>query len=272
MPLTEAYALHELPRRGRAYGPVRLWGSVSFIVATIGAGYLADLIAPGQLIWVIVAMLAVNALGALLLPPTEPHPPVTEAPRASQLLRDPAFIAVIAAAGLIQASHATFYGFSTLDWKASGLGGVTIGVLWSIGVIVEIVLFAMSARLPPYLGPANLLLVGALAGLVRWAAMAASPPLWMLPLLQCLHALSYGATHLGTLGLVTRIAPRRLGATAQSYLSIVLGLTMAGATALAGALFEVYGALSYAAMALLAGAGAAIAIFARASWRGRAAD
>jgi PPP family 3-phenylpropionic acid transporter len=272
MPLTEAYALHELPRRGRAYGPVRLWGSVSFIVATIGAGYLADLIAPTQLIWVIVAMLAVNALGAMLLPPTEPHPPAEDAPRAMKLLRDPAFIAVIAAAGLIQASHATFYGFSTLDWKASGLGGVTIGLLWSIGVIVEVFLFGMSARLPPFFGPANLLLIGGIAGLVRWTAMAASPPLTLLPLLQALHALSYAATHLGTLGLITRIAPRRLGATAQSYLSIVLGLTMAGATALAGALFEAYGALSYAAMALLAGAGAAIAVYGRAQWRARIPD
>jgi PPP family 3-phenylpropionic acid transporter len=270
MPLTEAYALHELPRRGRAYGPVRLWGSVSFIVATIGAGILADLIAPGQLIWAIVAMLAVNALGATLLPPTEPHPPAEETPRASGLLREKAFIAVIAAAGLIQASHATFYGFSTLDWKSSGFGGVTIGALWSIGVVAEIVLFALSARLPPYLGPANLLLIGALAGLVRWTAMATMPDFWMLPLLQCLHALSYGATHLGTLGLITRIAPRRLGATAQSYLSIVLGLTMAAATAIAGTLFEAYGALSYAAMALLAAAGAAIAIYGRALWRDRA--
>jgi PPP family 3-phenylpropionic acid transporter len=270
MPLTEAYALHELPRRGRAYGPVRVWGSVSFIAATIGAGYLADLIAPGNLIWAIVAMLCVNALGALWLPRAEPHPHTEESPRASSLLRNPAFIAVIAAAGLIQASHATFYGFSTLGWKASGIGGVTIGLLWSIGVIAEIVLFAMSARLPAYCSPANLLLVGAVAGMIRWTVMATDPPFWMLPFLQSLHALTYGATHLGTLGLVTRIAPRRLGATAQSYLSIVLGLTMAVATGLAGALFEVYGALSYAAMAVLAGAGTAIAVYGRAMWRERA--
>jgi PPP family 3-phenylpropionic acid transporter len=272
MPLTEAYALQELHRRDRAYGPVRLWGSVSFIAATIGAGYLADLIAPGQLIWVIVAMLAVNAAGALGLPPTTPHPPVEDAPRASRLLREPAFIAVIAAAGLIQASHATFYGFSTLDWKAAGFGGVTIGLLWSIGVVAEIILFALSARLPPFLGPTNLLLIGAMAGVVRWSAMAASPDFWVLPVLQCLHALSYGATHLGTLGLMTRIAPRRLGATAQSYLSIVLGLTMAAATAIAGALFEAYGALSYGAMALLAAAGAGIALYGRNYWRSQAQD
>lgn len=267
MPLTEAYALHELPRRGRAYGPVRLWGSVSFIVATIGAGFAADLIAPKDLIWVFVAMLACNAAGALGLPPAEPHPHTEEPARASSILRNPGFIAVIAAAGLIQASHATFYGFSTLDWKASDFGGVTIGLLWSIGVVAEIVLFAYSARLPSILTPQNLLLIGALAALLRWTVMATNPSFWMLPFLQSLHALSYGATHLGTLGLVTRIAPRRIGATAQSYLSIVLGLTMAAATSSAGVLFETYGSLSYAAMAAIAGGGAAIALLGRPLWR-----
>ncbi len=269
MPLTEAYALHELPRRGRAYGPVRLWGSVSFVFATIGAGVLADIVAPGQLIWVIVAMLACNALGAFGLSPAEPHPPAEEAPRASAILRNSGFIAVVTAAGLIQASHAMFYGFSTLDWKASGFGGVTIGILWSIGVVVEIILFALSARLPPIFTLANLLLIGAVAGVLRWSVMATSPDFWMLPFLQALHALTYGATHLGTVGLVTRIAPRRLGATAQSYLSIVLGLSMAVATSISGALFEAYGSLSYAAMVIPAGAGAAIAIFARPLWRAK---
>lgn len=268
MPLTEAYALQELHRRGRVYGPVRLWGSVSFIAATIGAGYVADLIAPVHLIWVIVAMLAGNALATLSLPRTAPHAIAEEsAPRAGALLRNPAFLAVIAAAGLIQASHATYYGFSTIDWRAAGLDGVTIGGLWSIGVVVEIILFAYSGRLPPVFGPANLLMIGAAGAVLRWALLAANPPFWMLPFLQTLHALSYGATHLGTLGLVVRIAPRRLGATAQSYLSIVLGLTMAVATGLAGWLYESYGAFSYAAMALIAGAGAAIALYGRPLWR-----
>lgn len=268
MPLTEAYALQELHRRARAYGPVRLWGSVSFVAATIFAGWLADLIAAQSLIWVIVAALAGNAAASLLLTRAAPHPPTSEPPpRAIALMRRPAFLAVIAAAGLIQASHATYYGFSTIDWKTSGLDGITIGALWSIGVIAEIVLFARSSRLPPWLAPANLLAIGAAGAVLRWSAMAIDPPFAALPALQILHALSYGATHLGTLGLVMRIAPRGLGATAQSYLSIVLGLTMAAATSLAGILYEFYGSASYAAMALVAAGGLIIALGARSLWR-----
>ncbi|MEX1084100.1 MAG: MFS transporter, partial [Xanthobacteraceae bacterium] len=36
MPLAEAYALRGLAHVGRAYGPVRLWGSAAFIVGSLG--------------------------------------------------------------------------------------------------------------------------------------------------------------------------------------------------------------------------------------------
>ncbi len=268
MPLTEAYALQGLTPRGRAYGPVRVWGSVSFIVATLIAGFFADRIATENLIWVIVAACAANAAGSLLLTPLPPHPPSAEAaPRAITLLRNPAFLAVTAAAALVQASHATFYSFSTIDWTLSGLDGIAIGGLWATGVACEIILFAISGRLPPIFSPANLLALGATAAVVRWTLMAFAPPLWCLPLLQALHAFSYGATHLGTLGLVVRIAPARLGATAQSYVSIVLGLVMAAATSIAGLLYGLFGTASYGAMALLALGGGVIALAARPWWR-----
>ena len=56
----------------------------------------------------------------------------------------------------------------------------------------------------------------------------------MLPLLQCLHALSFGATHLGTLAFVARAAPPGLAATAQGYLAVALGVAMAAAMGFVG--------------------------------------
>ncbi len=86
-------------------------------------------------------------------------------------LRQPAFLAIAAAGSLIQASHAAYYGFSTLDWSAKGFDGVTIGVLWALGVAAEIVLFAFAARLPARFGPVTLILIGAAGGIVRWIAI-----------------------------------------------------------------------------------------------------
>ena len=189
------------------------------------------------------------------------------APSGKRLWREPVFVAVAAAASLIQASHAIYYGFSTLDWQAAGLGGVTIGALWSLGVLAEIVLFAVSGRLP--IGPTALLMIGAAGAVVRWSAMALDPPLILLPPLQCLHALSFGATHLGALGFIARAAPAAFGASAQGYLAVAQGLVMAGAMGLAGVLYARFGDLAYWAMAIAAGAGGLSAFAAHRLWRSR---
>jgi len=263
MPLTETYALKGLRARGRAYGPVRLWGSAAFVVGSFGAGLIADWIPARHLIWLFVANFGVVALTSLVLQPmhVEPRGDPAQGPRKS-LLRDPAIAAVLAAAGLIQGSHALFYGFSTLAWTTAGLDGTTVAALWALGVIAEIVLFALSARLPPFFTPGVLLMIGAGGAIVRWAVMAFDPPFAALPFLQCLHALSFGATHLGTLGFLTRHAPPGQAASVQGALSIVLGLAMAASTSLSGLLFAAYGSLSYAAMALAALAGGACGLVA----------
>jgi PPP family 3-phenylpropionic acid transporter len=262
MPLAETYALTGLARRGRAYGPVRLWGSSAFILGSVAAGFMADLVPDRHLIWLIAGAVALSAVAAFAIEPlhAEPHRTTDAQPR--RLLTDPAFLAVIAGASLIQASHAVYYGFSTLAWTQGGLSGTTIAVLWGLGVLSEIVLFALSGRLPASLSPVILIMIGAGGAVLRWLVMALDPPYAALPALQLLHALSFGATHLGALMFISRHAPRRLAATAQGYFSIVLGVAMAAMMGLSGVLFARYGALSYGAMVLAAAAGGACAVIA----------
>jgi MFS transporter, PPP family, 3-phenylpropionic acid transporter len=260
MPLAEAYALRGLRARGRAYGPVRLWGSAAFIVASLAAGLLLDVIAPLQLIWLIFAAFMASALVAFALEPLPAGKRSANAAVPSRVLWRPSFLIALSAAGLVQASHAVYYGFSTLDWRAAGFSGESIGMLWALGVAAEIALFALSGRLPPAIGPTLLLIVGAAGALIRWSAMALDPPGFMLPFLQCLHALSFGATHLGALGFLARAAPEDLGATAQGYLAVANGVLMAGGTVLAGWLYAAYGGRAYAAMAVMAALGLLCAI------------
>jgi PPP family 3-phenylpropionic acid transporter len=257
MPLAETYALKGLSQRGRAYGPVRLWGSAAFILGTFVAGFATDTIPARHLIWLIAGASLLSALAALALAPlSAAAPPASEPARPRpHLLRDPTFVAVLAAASLIQASHAVYYSFSALEWRGAGLDGTAIAALWALGVIAEIVLFAISGRLPPFFQPTVLLIIGAAGGALRWAAMALDPPALVLPSLQLLHALSFGATHLGALGFVARHAPAGRGATAQGYLAMALGVTMAAATALSGWLYGAFGSRAYAAMVLAAVAG-----------------
>lgn len=263
MPLVETYALKGLTARGRAYGPVRVWGSAAFILGTFIAGIAADTVAPSHLIWLILAGTIVIAMSAATLAPLTAKPAASHGrPAEQRLLGDPVFVAVVLGASLIQASHATYYGFSTLAWGAQGYDGTAIAALWALGVIAEIVLFALQARLPAFLTPAVLLIVGGLGGALRWAVMAFDPPALLLPPLQLLHAASFGASHLGALMHLARTVPAGQGATAQGYLAIALGLAMAAAMGLSGLLYGAYGAASYGAMALAAIAGSVCALIA----------
>ncbi len=264
MPLSETYALKGLSARGRTYGPVRLWGSLAYIVGNFAAGFAADIMPARDLIWLMVAATILLALAASMLPalPRPPHEPDESSRPPPVLVRDPAFIAVLAAAGLIQASHAFFYGFSAVQWRAAGFDGTVIAALWGLGVTAEIVLFAMQARLPSFLGPTVLLLIGACGAVLRWVGMALDPPALMLPFLQVLHALSFGATHLGALMFLMRRVPPGQSATAQGYLAITLGLAMAAATAVSGLLYDDFGSHAYLAMALAAFAGGACGLIA----------
>ena len=263
MPLADAYALRGLGALGRAYGPVRLWGSAAFIVGSFAGGLVLDVVPARDLIWLVAAALVMTASAACTLSPLAPRETSTAKPlrSARDLLRDPALLAAMAAASLIQASHAIYYGFSTLDWAAAGLDGSAIGALWALGVVAEIVLFAMSGRLP--VAPTTLILFGAAGAAVRWGAMAFDPPAVLLAPLQCLHGLSFGATHLGALGFIARTAPAEASATAQGYLAVALGLAMAAAMGVSGVLYARWGSFAYVSMALLAAAGGMFALAAR---------
>jgi PPP family 3-phenylpropionic acid transporter len=264
MPLLDAYALKGLALRGRAYGPVRLWGSVAFVLANLGAGFIIDRIAPIQIIWLLFGSLVIVAAVSLTLRPIAPDGgSVEEATAPGMLLLSPGFWVVMGGASLIQASHAVYYGFSVLDWRAKGLDATSIGALWGLAVIAEIALFAISPRFPRRIGSLGLLGVGAFGAVLRWGVMSLNPPLVLLPMLQLLHAFSFGATHLGSMQLLARRAPARQFATAQGDFATGLAMVMAGSMALSGVLYTDLGDRAYAAMALAAASGGILLLLAR---------
>ncbi len=269
LPLGDSYGLRGLGARGLAYGPVRLWGSVAFILANLAGGTLLATLGAGPVVVVLSAAMAMTAAVTLLLPEIPDGAGTRGKTLAvgSGLWRSGVFVTVVVGASLVQASHAVLYGFVTLQWSAAGLNGTAIGLLWAIGVVAEILLFAGSGRLIARIGAVEMILLGALGGVLRWTAMAFDPPAAALPVLQCLHALSFGATHVGAMHVLSRLAGRDGGATAQGDFSALQGVTFAAAMALAGELVEKFGSYAYFAMAAVAATGFVIAAAGRQAWR-----
>ena len=261
MPLVESIAMAGVRVHGHDYGRMRLWGSASFVAANLIGGWIASRFGSGAVIWLMTAGAAATLGAATLLPQ-----PVAEYASSSRLkppsfadaralLQVPLMLTLLLAAGAVQGAHGMFYAYGTLHWQAQGFNANWFGALWAVGLITEIALFWRSTEAVRRVGAAGLLMGGAVLSVFRWVLMGFDPPLGLLVPLQILHGLTFGATHLGAMHVLTKIAPPDRSATAQALLSLMTILGVVIATALSARLYPLAGGATYFAMAGLAAIG-----------------
>jgi len=261
-PLIDVIALSRAQAEGFSYGLPRGLGSAAYIGAAIATGALVTAVSVDvALAWMILAA-GLTALCARFLLPPDPAPGRGASRDGGglaglkALVRDPVFLLAVGSAGLIQSAHAFYYAFSALTWKAQGLPESLTGLLWGLGVGVEVVFLWFGSRLQGRLGPRNLLVIGGVAGVLRWTLMAAAPPLWALVPLQALHALTYTAVFLASIQLASRLSGPQTASAAQLLNAALQGGVLSGlATLGSGPLFDSVGSGGYLAMSGMAAIG-----------------
>ena len=146
-----------------------------------------------------------------------------------QTLRHPAVIAFLLAVMLMQLSHGPYYTFFSIYMEQVGHSRSLIGLLWSLGVIAEVGLFAIMHRLLQRFQAGHLLLVSLLLAAVRWWLTAFfAQSLGMLVLIQLLHAATFALFHSACIALVHRFFSDNLAAQGQAVYSSV-GFGVGGA-------------------------------------------
>ena len=278
MPLTETVAMSGVKAAGLDYGRMRLWGSLGFIAASIGGGWVVETWGPASAIWLIItgALLTAAAAHGLKRPiglgrlKAATSPPRLNPADALALLRSRVFLIFLLAGGAGQAAHAVFYTFGTLHWQAQGLSAEWAGRLWAISIVVEVALFAYSRAVVERIGAVQLIALGGAAGVVRWFVMGLDPGLLLLVPLQVLHVFTFGAAHLGAVHFIARTVPEGQAGKGQAlYAAVTGGLGMGMAVMLAGSLYADFGGRAYWAMAAMAGVSlVASLVLLRASGRG----
>ena len=261
--LLDAFAVRLQRVRAVDYGRARLWGSVSFVAGNLLAGAALDILPGASIVALIATPFLLFSLTAWLLPVL---PAAVPAPANSTgaSARAPARLVLgIAAVAIIDASHALYYVFASVQWTAAGMSSGLIGLLWSLGVIAEIVLFIYAAPAVRRFKPMPLIVLGGVAALIRFGAMALEPATGPLLVLQLLHGLTFGAAHIGLIALINESIPDRALGRAQAFASTTGGIAMALATLAAGPLFARYGAGAYLPFAALGAIGAALALAAQ---------
>ncbi len=262
LPIADTIAVAGSQDFGIDYGRMRLWGSLAFIGGSLGAGVVLTRMAGEAVLWMLIGVQVLAVLSALALPRSGADGAAVQEKSESlrlvelaPLFKSAVFPAFLIAAALTQATHAMYYAFGTLHWQSLDIDDTSIGVLWSIGVIAEVVLFAFSGRAVAWLAPIGLLLAGAIAGIVRWTIMAFDPGVAVLVAVQVLHAATFGASHLSVMHFIGRSVPRRMQATAMGlYSALSAGILLSGFIALSGPIYQ-----SFSGMAYLAMTGAAVA-------------
>ena len=225
MPLGDVIALAASAHWAFDYARVRLWGSISFIATTMGAGMVLGWIDPAMLVWLIAAALVLTAVSAAWLPDLRPEPHPHGHVTLKALLAQPAFRWFLTTTALNQAGHTALYGFATLHWQQAGLSSTAIGVLWSEGTLAEIVLFLFAAPITRAVRPEILLLIGMVGGVIRWTALALTSDFYWLILFQILHAATFGSAHLGAMYFLQKAIPSTAAARAQGlYSSLAAGI------------------------------------------------
>jgi PPP family 3-phenylpropionic acid transporter len=172
------------------------------------------------------------------------------------LLRLPLYRRVVLVAALILGSHAMHDSFAVIRWGAAGIGPSTAGLLWSLSVAAEVVVFLFVGRpLLDRVGPVGAAMLAAAAGIVRWAVMAETAWLPALVAIQPLHGLTFALLHLTCMRLLAECIPRHLAATALTlYGTVGIGTAATLLTLASGPLYARFGAHGFWIMAALCAA------------------
>jgi PPP family 3-phenylpropionic acid transporter len=259
MPLVEAAALAATRARPGSYGPVRLWGSVGFILTVLGAGAWLDRHDISTVLDIVVGLAAVVCLAAFGIPSREPHPASAGAARLGPVLVRADVLAFFGACMCNAVAHGALYAFLSIHLEAAGYSKAAIGALWTLGSAAEIAVFAFLPQLMRRYSLRGLLITSFACVALRFLLIGwAVDVLALLVFAILLHAATFGLFHAASLAAVHRIFSGRIEARGQAlYASLTYGVGGAAGTLIAGWTWDSLGpGLSFTVSALAGAIGA----------------
>jgi len=226
LPLIEAITLSHLGENTSQYGKIRSWGSVGFIVAVVGTGYLLDVVEIIWLLWIILGFKLGNVLFAWRIPETEVAVHITNDHSVLQICKQPDVLAFLIASLLMLFAHGAYYTFYSIYLVEHGYDKGFVGWLWAIGVICEIGVFFLMPWLMRRFSVKQILVFSFACALMRFLMIGWGVE-WVsiILLAQIFHAATYGAHHVAAMIVVHNFFKGRHQAKGQAiYTSFAFGI------------------------------------------------
>jgi PPP family 3-phenylpropionic acid transporter len=253
-PVIDAATVRMTRRNGTDFGVVRAWATVGYVFAAAGIGLLLNVLGSGAFVTLYVITVVVRAALAYLLPRFRaPAPKLTlanapglAAPRSR--LRDslqPWFVLPLLAFALVNSSNAVIGSFGALLWHENGIPSYFLGPLLGIAAVGEAILMFAWRRFGGRVTARNMILVAAIAGLIRFTIMAFNPPVEVLFVTQTLHAFSFGMGYFGVVHFIANWTNEANAAEAQGFANMLnMGAAML-ALIVFGILVEHFGSYAF---------------------------
>ncbi len=260
-PLIESITFSALQGRMGLYGPIRLWGSIGFILSVLAVGAWLDGHEVASLLPILVGLAAGILVASLLVPRNPPARAEHAHLRFGEVLRRPGVAAFFGASLCMTAAHGTWYVFFSIHLANAGYSKTMIGALWTVGVLAEIVLFLRLPQLLARFSLRALLLASFGCAMVRFIAIGwGVESLAVVVAAQLLHAFTFGAFHSASVAAVHRLFPGPVQARGQAlFSSLCYGVGGMTGSLVAGITWQSLGpALSFGVGSLFALLGAAL--------------
>jgi len=199
----------------------------------MGVGLLLDAAPVSSQLWVGWVLLLGAFVSALTLTEAKGREGQVSGP-ILQVLRQRKVVYLLAAGLFMTAAHGALYVFYTIYLVEQGYGKTLVGLLWTMGVVAEIVVFLLMPKISALASLRKILLACfALAALrfmlIGWAVESVA----LLAFAQLLHGASFGAHHAATMAALNRWFVAGQQARAQALYGSVAYVTFSAASLLA---------------------------------------
>ncbi|WP_166169921.1 MFS transporter [Acinetobacter sp. SA01] len=228
-------------KRNQLYGKIRKWGSVGFIVGVFGIGALLEIVAISMLplMLLCIAFLAFLWSFSIKEPSTAPQSQQQLEPLLP-ILKRPVVAAFFAIEFVLLFSHAPFYSFYSNYLHQAGFSTTEIGLLWSVGVVAEIIMFAFAHIFLTRFSWRSLVSCCLVLTGVRWIVVGLLPHLLVAQFLaQSIHAFSFGLFHMIAMRIIFQNFSAGQQGRGQAMYSTMWGLGVALGSILAGRYWQV---------------------------------
>lgn len=225
LPQFEATTFSHLGDQEHHYSSIRLWGSVGFVLAVIGLGHVFESVSILQLPLFVLALLVGIWLMSLSVPEQAAgYLPLDSEPLRT-VLRKPQVLGLLLACFCMQVSHGPYYAIYSRYMESYGYHVASIGWLWGLGVIAEVLVFVYMYKLFARYSLSGLLAFSLAVAALRWLLTALFPEhLWVMLLAQLMHAVTFGVYHAAAIRLIHRyFTGRHQGKGQALYSSLSFG-------------------------------------------------